>query len=259
MLTLRELQQNFMTGLYGDTQAIVSHLRPNARLTAAERFNCYRTSLRGHLNDALKAVYPVCCRLVGTEYFEALTSRYIQTHPSTSVNIHEYGAKWADFLATFPPLQNYPYLPDVARLEWAWHRVFYAADEGPMDIAALTHLQTGDQARLKLKLPAAAQLLSSDYPIHRIWQVNQPDYPDEPAVDLSEGGVRLLVWRQRYDMRIDPLSEAEWAWLSGIAANTLFANLCDQLAANHPDWNIPEIASSCVANGYVNGFVLEPG
>jgi hypothetical protein len=246
-----------MAGLYAAVPDIVSQLRPNARLTAAERFNCYRTSLLGRLSDALQAVYPVCSRLVGTEYFEALSTRYIKTHPSTSVNVHEYGAAWAEFLATFSPLQNYPYLPDVARLEWVWHRVFYAADEEPLDIVALTHLQPTAQTSLKFKLPAAAQLLSSDYPIQRIWQVNQLDYLGEPAVDLSEGGVRLLVWRQGYSLRMDVLSEAEWVWLSEIRVGVRFSSLCEQLATRYPNWNIPALASQCVAKGYVNGFVVE--
>lgn len=257
MPRLHEIQRDFMAGLYGNPKDIVPQLRPNARLTAAERFHCYCTSLLGHLSDALKAVYPVCCQLVGTEYFEALSTRYVKTHPSTSVNVHEYGAAFGEFLANFRPLQNYPYLPDVARLEWAWHRVFYAANEEPLDIATLTHLQPADQTCLKFKLPAAAHLLSSDYPIHRIWQVNQPDYSGESTVDLGEGGVRLLVWRQGYAMRIDPLSEAEWVWLSETAAGAFFSPLCEQLAARHPDWNIPDLASQCVAKGYVNGFILE--
>lgn len=252
---LRELQKDFMDGLYGAPQAIVSQLRPNARLSAAQRFHCYCTSLLGRLGDALKAVYPVCERLVGTEYFEALSTRYVKTHPSTSVNVHEYGAAWGEFLAHFEPLQNYPYLPDVARLEWSWHALFYAADEEAFDRAALTRLRPVDQARLKFKLPTAARLLASDYPIHRIWQVNQPDYLKDPAVDLGEGGVRLLVWRQGYSLRMDVLSEAEWAWLSGIAGGAFFTPLCEQLAAR-PDWNIPHLASQCVAKGYVNGFVL---
>lgn len=257
MPTLRELQENFVTGLYGTPDDILPYLCANKQLTAAERLTCYQTSLLGHLSDALTAVYPVCRRLVGTDYFERLSTRYIKTHPSTSVNIHQYGATLAEFLATFPPLKNYPYLPDVARLEWVWHRAFYAADETPFDLAALTHLREDELTSLQLKLSATAHLLSSDYPIHRIWQVNQPDYPDEPTVDLDEGGVQLLIWRQNYALRIDPLSEAEWVWLSNISTGAFFAPLCKRLAEDYPDWDIPHLAAQCIAKGYVNGFILE--
>jgi hypothetical protein len=53
------------------------------------------------------------------------------------------------------------------------------------------------------------------------------------------------------------LSKAEWVWLSGIVAGAFFSVLCEQLTKSYPDWNIPDLASQCVAKGYVNGFILE--
>jgi hypothetical protein len=56
---------------------------------------------------------------------------------------------------------------------------------------------------------------------------------------------------------MDVLSEAEWAWLSGLAAGGLFVPLCEQLAAQYPLWNIPQLVAQCVGKGYVNGFMAE--
>ena len=36
-----------------------------------------------------------------------------------------------NFLETFEPAQRAPFLPDVARIEWAWRQAYHAADARP--------------------------------------------------------------------------------------------------------------------------------
>jgi hypothetical protein len=60
-------------------------------------------------------------------------------------------------------------------------------------------------------------LWESPYPIHRIWQVNQPDYQGEEEVNLEEGGIKIFLWRQDYNIRMDFPTLQEWKLLQAFA------------------------------------------
>ena len=63
----------------------------------------YRNNLFASLGAALEAVYPVSARLLGQGFFRQLARAYIVKHPSTSGNLHAFGAHlplWIDAAAT---------------------------------------------------------------------------------------------------------------------------------------------------------------
>jgi hypothetical protein len=93
------------------------------------------------------------------------------------------------------------------------------APDGVVDIDA--DIDTSDA------LPPYMRLLQSPYPVHRIWQVNQPEWQGDDAVSLNEGGVNLLIHRVatsdsasrgntavRYELVLQPLSDEQFRALS---------------------------------------------
>ena len=52
-------------------------------------------------------------------FFGEAARQYIVGHPSLSGDLNDYGGEFAQFLAAYPHAADLPYLPDVARLEWA--------------------------------------------------------------------------------------------------------------------------------------------
>ena len=94
----------------------------------------YRNNYRGNLHDTLAGAYPVMRQLVGEEFFRLLAKRFIEQHPSRSGNLHRYGGEMAEFLTHFENTQHLAYLPDMARLEWAYHRAYFADDASPFDL-----------------------------------------------------------------------------------------------------------------------------
>jgi len=257
MLRLHEIQEQFMQGLYvPDSVDAEVFIQANEQQTATQRLQAYRHSLLGHLHQVLSEIYPVCQRLLGEAFFEKLGVRYIKANPSNSLNLHDYGESFAEFLTNFPPLADYPYLPDVARLEWHWHRAFHARDEDGLDMQALSNLSTDDMPHLHFRLPASSRLLHSDYPIQQIWAVNQPEYKGEQTIDLAQGGCYLMIWRYAYEMRIDELSQAEWLFLSAINAGESFSGVCERLPQEYSDCNPAQLAPQCVERGYINDFYI---
>lgn len=167
------------------------------------RFEVYRASFEANLGDALRDTYPVVNRLVGEDFFGQVARAYQRAHPSRSGDLHEYGAHFATFLAAQDSVGDLPYLPDLARLEWQAHQTFHAADGAPLALAALTELPP--EAYGGLCLLPCVRLMRSEFPVQRIWQVNQENWEGDPAVSLEEGGVRLAVTREGLNIVLLPL------------------------------------------------------
>jgi hypothetical protein len=225
MMSLRDLQIQFETDLFNGDAAKGAYIRKDG-LSAKERIAIYRNNVFSNYQKTLSAVYPVLERLVGEQFFRQTADAYISAYPSLSGDLNEYGANFSQFLAAFEPVKQLPYLPDMARFEWLMELVFHAADHAPMAMAKLANVSEDQYGGLRFTLHPASQLFQSNYPIAKIWQVNQPDWQGDCAVDLQLGGCELLVFRQHFSIVIKPLTKGEYVMLHGLAAgkdiNTTF-------------------------------------
>lgn len=150
-----------------------------------ERLALYRGNLSGAWDKALSSAYPVLKALVGDEYFAALARAYGRAYPSASGDLNRFGAHFADFLRAFPPAAEYPYFPDMARLEWALHRSHYADDAQPLDPARLAELTPEQLDAARLSLHPACSLIASAWAVAEVWQAHRnggdAHFPGEPA------------------------------------------------------------------------------
>jgi len=254
---LPDLQRAFADAVYTGSDAVAQHVR-DGRFPAARLLQVYRNNVFESLTGALKAVFPVVERLVGAGFFAYAADGYIRAHPPTSGNLHDFGQHFADYLAEFTPAQGLPYLPDVARLEWAWHRAFHAADVPPLSLERLAAVAPASYPALRFVLHPSVQLLASAYPLLHIWQVNQPDYAGDRSVDLAEGGVRLRVARPGLDVEIESLNPGDDALLRAFAAGRDFDAASRAALAAQPEYDLSTALRAHVARGVITDFSI-PG
>ena len=221
------------------------------RFPAARHLQVYRNNVFESLVGALKAVYPVVERLVGTGFFAYAADGYIRHHPPASGNLHDFGDSFAGFLAGFEPARELAYLPDVARLEWAWHRAFHAADRAPLALERLAAVPPERYGQVRFRLHPSAQFIASDYPLLRIWEVNQPAYAGDVAVNLADGGVQLLVVRRELEVVIESLGAGDDALLRAFAAGQRFEDASAAALATQPDYDLPAALRRHVANAVI--------
>lgn len=253
MPSLHELQRGFAAGvLHAVPPDILRHV-VSGHFRAEQYFQIYRNNVFENLTAALKAVYPVIERLVGEGFFRYAAATYIAQHPPRSGNLHDFGESFAEFLGSFPPARELAYLPDVARLEWAWHQSFHAADSTPLAITALATIPAEQYGNLKITLQPSVRLVSSLYPVGRIWQVNQDGYTGNQGVNLEAGGVKLLVIRRRR-VEIEPLSEGDHALLSCFAAGIPFAQAAESALQAQTGYDLVAALPRHAATGVLAGF-----
>lgn len=256
MPRLRDLQLDFLHSIFsGDGTNFPRHVVANG-LVGNQRMAIYRNNVFGCLTKTLEAAYPVILRLVGEGFFKRIATEFIYQNPSTSGDLHRFGGDFAKFLSCFPAAAELTYLPDIARLEWLCHEVFYEADQGALDINTLACVPTGRYNDLKFKLHPATRLFVSSFPVHKIWEVNQLYYCGDQTVNLNMGGVRLLVKRNRHRVELQVLTDGEWTFLQGIASGMEFADICESTLQADPLLDLNGIVCQLVAQSIIVDFTL---
>lgn len=227
MLTLGEIQTAFGCALLGGDETLASTEVAGDGLAPGARLQIYRHHVFTTLTAALRASYPVVCRLVDERFFGYAADRYVRSHPPRGPCLIEYGASFSEFLAEFDPCRHLQYLPDVARLEWALHAANHAIDVEPLDPARLSGLAEDALPQLMLRLDPSLALLSSPWPIDQVFRANQPDADPSMVVDLAAGGVHLEVRRIGDDAVFRALDRPTYAFRLALTEG----HCCEEAAA----------------------------
>jgi len=212
MSALGELQARFLDEIFSDAP-----LDPRRAI--------YRRNVLANLHDALAAAYPVVRRLVGEAFFREAAERFARAHPSRSGDLHRFGEGFGQFLSRYPHAAGLPYLPGVARLEWAVAASFHAADPGRVDFERLAEVPEPERVRVRFRLQAGAHLIFSDYPIAAIWEANQPGRDGTPLA--TEGEDRALVFREGLAVQVRSLVPLDWRFLRAVAVGATMEALAE--------------------------------
>src|SRR5689334_19210941 len=141
MPSLHEVQRDLAAALIAhDEAAVLEHIVAPRRLDAAGALGIYRNNVFGNYRKALCDDYPAILAIVGEGFFDAACAAYVRAYPSLSGDLNAFGAAFGAFLEQWPPAGQLPYLPDVARLEWAIQVAFNAAEAPALDLGQLAEL-----------------------------------------------------------------------------------------------------------------------
>jgi hypothetical protein len=178
---------------------------------------------------ALGASYPVLVQLLGEDSFASLARAFWHAQPPVRGDVTQWGETLPGFLASSTQLQDEPYLPDVARVEWALHRCANAAD-AQADASTFQLLVERDPGLLSLMLAPGCALVPSVWPVASIMSAHL-----EASPDLVEVGRRLgagvseaaLIWREGLRARVRQAWPGEAELISALLAGQALGSALD--------------------------------
>ncbi|NRR30966.1 DUF692 family protein [Oxalobacteraceae bacterium] len=252
--SLETAQQDFSTALFQPEQTALA-LRQFKGAHSEHRFALYRGNLSAGWHKTLGAAYPVLCQLVGEEFFGGLSQAYGHAHPSDNPDLNRFGAHFGDFLASFPHVADLPYLPDMARLEWALHRAHYGASAVALTPEQIAAVPPDQIEAARFTLHPACQLFQSDWAVVALWLAHQPDggaaFPDR--MDQAGAG---LVLRPQWKTQLVPLSVANHAALAVLAGGGSFGAALDAAFEHDEDYDVGASLRLWMALGLITGLDL---
>jgi Putative DNA-binding domain len=218
----------------------------------------YRANASSLAARSLAATYPVITQLLGQETADYLARDLWRAHPPRRGDLAQWGAALPEFLTTQLALQEltqaHPFLPDVARLEWALHSSAIATDT-PLDAASMQLLATQDPQQLQLQLSAGCVLIASIYPIVAIAQLHDERYCDEHASAnhalQTQTAQTALIWRRGLRPLFRAVSTAEQALLGSALRGHSVAQCVDAALA----WDTQFDLSAWLVEGVQSGLV----
>ncbi len=230
-----------------------------AGVGAAERLQIHRNHVFSSLSETLASIFSAVEAMVGDGFFKAAAHHFIAAQPPTEPTLYAYGANFPKFLADFEPANGLPYLSDLARLEWALHESFHAANQEALTHAALAEIPQDALFGQPIPLHPSARLVSSDWPVDALWHACQPGAETDLAtINLDGGGVQLFAARQLEDVRLWSVSLGEWQWLSALAAGSGLGEASGIAAAADPSFDLAAALGEHLDRGSF-GSITPPG
>jgi hypothetical protein len=205
-----------------------SLVREDERLPAVERIEIYANQYFYRIRDSLKDDFTALHAVAGEENFHNLITDYLLEHPPTHYSLRYAGQHLPGFVGTHPLAARWPYLADLATLEWSVLEAFDAPDAPPLDGAALSGVAQESWPALRFQLTPSLRVLHVDWPVQEVWrQVRDGEPPTEPR----RAPMVLRVWRQNLRVFHRIMDAAETAGLTAIAAGAPFAEVCERIVA----------------------------
>ncbi|MEX2650146.1 MAG: DNA-binding domain-containing protein [Alphaproteobacteria bacterium] len=253
MLSLSDLQGAFRAAILAEDPAVLAPEIVADEIAPERRIAIYRNNTFASLTEALKATFPVVCRLVDERFFAYAAHEFIAAHPPRHGRLHAYGAAFPRFLDGFAAARSLPYLADVARFEWAMAEAFHEADALPLDPSALATIDLGTVERLRFVPHPTVRLLASPWPIDRIWEANQPDAADT-TIALDAGGASLVVQRPRLEVVYRSPAKGSFALLRWLAAGRSLGDAAERALAEDPSLDLRTALLDHLVAGTFSGF-----
>lgn len=193
----------------------------------AERMALYRGNLGATWRRTLGHAYPVVLALVGEEFFGGLARAYGKVYPSQDPDLNQFGSHFATFLSDFPPAAELPYLPDMARLEWALHLAHYAPDAVGLPASTLAALTPDQLETSTFTVHPACTLIASRWQILSLWQAHQEGDSKGVFPTYVAGDNYVLVCRPNWKAQAVALDAAGHAALALLQQGQAFGAALD--------------------------------
>jgi hypothetical protein len=200
-----------------------SLVRPGGRLSAVERLDIYADMYFYRLRDCLQEDFAAVHAVIGADCFHNLVTDYLLAHPPAHFSLRQAGRHLPGFISGHPLSARWPFVAQLAAVEWAVLEAFDAPDAPPIDLAVFQGMPPEEWPDLRFRLTPSLQRLHLDWRVDDVLR-SVHDGATPPVPDAAARWLR--VWRQ--DMRVfhRPMDAAEAAALDVALRGETFATVC---------------------------------
>jgi putative DNA-binding protein len=264
------------------------------RLPALDRLDIYANMYFYRLLDCLAEDFPRVLEALGRDRFHNLVTDYLLAHPSGSPSLRLLGRRFAEFAKGHAISSEFPYLADLARLDWARVDVFDAPEAPALTRENLGSLPADRAGEATFELIPALRILRLEYDIARVWRTLQegragpsrragkddavittgcasstdsrsPEAEDHVHAVPARGPRRvphrpaaIRVWRSGFAVYHRSMQDEEARCLEMIGSGDNLARICQQIAAGRSIERATERVGR-ILQGWIEDGILAAG
>jgi len=252
MSELGQFQDAFAAALAERTSAPITAWLPEGEVQPAGLV-VYRNTIAKGCVDALAANFPTVASLVGDEWFGAAAAQFARQHPPASAALTTYGADFPDWLERFPPADDLPYLPAMARLDRMWTTALFAPEAEPLTAQAFA-LGPDVLAAARPRLHPSLAFAWFDTGLPGLWLAAREPEPGEMALIEDPQGV--LIVRPGETVRSRLLDAAGFAFLTAAREGASLGEAITAAGEADPAADLAALFAALIADGVFSGLDL---
>lgn len=246
-------QQQLVAMIYGLQKA-----NPKYSEGFARGLQVYQNNLLATATRALSVSYPVIEQLLGHVAMTVLTRMLLKTSRPATGDWADWGGNLKELLLTTSLIDEHPYLPDMAQLEWFFHSASRSTHV-PLIEASLSRLADTPVERIGFSLAESVYVMASDFPVDSIWRAHQqanesfPLDTDALARELQQhqGRCHLIIHRNGNTPVLQRISEPEYHWFCGVQEGNSLGQLLDR----HPQFDLTHWLSKALENQWIEQLI----
>jgi hypothetical protein len=251
MRSLTAFQSALGEALLGETSAIAPWLE--TPLSDTPGLSVYRNTVTRGSIDVLAAAFSTLVSLVGEDWFRAAAAVYVAEHRPSTPSLLRYGEGFADWLASFPPAHDTPYLSAVAQLDRLWWDAYFAAEAEALDPAVLSQLDASALQSTALALHPSVRLAAFDYNLASLWLARR-DTGQPSEFEIAADPETILIVRNGLDVASWLITPADHAFLAACQDGESIMTAAGRALAMDPAASFPDILAAHLSTGIFSGL-----
>jgi hypothetical protein len=244
MPKLPELQKQMMEKITKRENAGGLPFENQPPFSSEQRLNVHKNNMTMTLRDILKQAYPVTTLLLGEKFMDFAVNEFTGIAPPDSGDMNAYGAGFPEFLEHLPNLNQFAYVPDVARLEWLAQEAYLSPRASPLTAQDLATVE--DPVNLKLHLQPHVKLLRSGWPVDKLWSRVTEEGTALKDFEMKPAETYAAIFRATDNISVWSISEGGYRFLEYLQSDPTFAFAAEAGIRAEPELSLDTLLATLI-------------
>jgi len=206
----------------------------------------YRNNLLATAQQALAISFPTVLTLIGEKLFNYSCRELLICSPPHLGDWALWGDNYPILLSDLTQLSNYPFVADIAQVDWLRQQSMRAKDS-LIEQASLQLLATHDLDDIYVELTPSQFIMNSNYPVIEFWLSHQQPIVCDTTEQLNKELItqsldklaqhdfsqKVLIYRPYFNAEIRELSAGEYCWLTSIKQGLSIGKALDMMTIDN--------------------------
>ena len=239
----------------------------------------YRNNLLATAQQTLKINFPTVLTLIGDDLFNYVCDKLLISSPPKHGDWALWGEDFAILLSGVTQLSNYPFVADIAQVDWIRQQSMREKDS-VMEQKSLQLLATHSIDELYIELSPSQFCIESRYPVIELWRSNQPSVESDYTENIRQQNLKkqylnsaveklaqnnfsqqVLIYRPHFNAEIRELLMAEYSWLSLIKQGITIGKALDMISEDNTlehDFDFAQWIGKALEQNLISRLKVEP-
>jgi hypothetical protein len=243
-----------MNYLTDDELTIAQQVAEHGGISRDARLHIYKNAYQMRLKETIDNDHELLGMYLGDDLFDQMVSGYVKTYPSNNTSLRNFADLLPEFLAKYPPFNNYPLISELARFERLLMVAFDAADAERFTREVLLTIPHEQWPDLVFRFHPSVQISHFSFNTVETWQALKQESAPEPAKKMPS---TWLLWRNHQRLtEFRSLTKEEFLLIELMLKGNDFANLCDYLVTQHQGEDISPLALEYLLRWVDDGILI---